>query len=380
MAERPEIDQWILSSLSTLTAEVDRCYADYEPTLAGRAIQTFVCDNLSNWYVRLNRARYWRGESRPNGSNCSKGLEQTDDKLAAYQTLYTCLETVARLMAPIAPFYADRLYRDLRGDALSVHLADFPVAGATSPALERKMALAQQFTSLVLSIRKKVAIPVRQPLQAVLFPAVDAEQRADIMAVRDLVLAEVNVKELRIAESSDGVLVRRVKPNFRELGKRYGKLMKPLQTAIAALSQEQIAALEGNGSLRFDVEGNDVEITTADVEILSEDMPGWNVAAEGRVTVALDITVTDELKREGMARELVKRIQNYRKQAGFDITDRITVVVEPCGETDAAVAEYNDYIASQVLATSLTVGAVAADAAVLDMDGFTLRADIRKKP
>ena len=370
VAERPEIDRWILSSLSTLVAEVDRAYNAYEPTPAGRAIQTFVCDNLSNWFVRLNRARFWRGE-------------MTADKLAAYQTLYTCLETVTRLMAPIAPFYADRLFTDLnavsgRDAHVSVHLAQFPSSGDTSAALERKMALAQQVTSLVLSIRKKVNIPVRQPLQTVLFPAVDAEQHADILAVRDLVLGEVNVKELKIADAAENVLVRRVKPNFRELGKRYGKLMKPLAAAIAELTQQQIAALEQTGRVAFDVEGTPVEVLTSDVEILSEDMPGWNVAAEGRVTVALDITVTDALRREGMARELVKRIQNQRKQAGFEITDRIAVVVEPNAETDGAVAEYADYIAAQVLATSLRVGDPGPEAVSLDMDGFTLRADIRK--
>ena len=370
MSERPDIDKWIISSLNTLICEVDKNYDTYEPTVAGRLIETFVCDNLSNWYVRLNRQRFWRGE-------------MTADKLSAYQTLYTCLETVARLMAPIAPFYADKLYTDLnavsgRHNEVSVHLADFPVAGETDASLERKMALAQTVTSLVLSIRKNSKIIVRQPLQSLLFPAVDAEQAEDILAVKNLILSEVNVKELKIADSNDHVLVKRVKPNFRELGKRYGKLMKSLAAALNGLSQEQIADLETSGKIGFDLEGTAVEIMTTDVEIISEDMPGWNVASEGRVTVALDITVTDELKKEGNARELVKRIQNYRKTAGFEITDRITIAIESNSEINDAVAEFGDYIKSQVLATEIKIvetGSIA-DGVELDMDNYSLKARI----
>ena len=370
MSERPDIDKWIISSLNTLISEVDKNYDTYEPTVAGRLIETFVCDNLSNWYVRLNRQRFWRGE-------------MTADKLSAYQTLYTCLETVARLMAPIAPFYADKLYTDLnavsgRHNEVSVHLADFPVAGETDASLERKMALAQTVTSLVLSIRKNSKIIVRQPLQSLLFPAVDAEQAEDILAVKNLILSEVNVKELKIADSNDHVLVKRVKPNFRELGKRYGKLMKSLAAALNGLSQEQIADLETSGKIGFDLEGTAVEIMTTDVEIISEDMPGWNVASEGRVTVALDITVTDELKKEGNARELVKRIQNDRKTAGFEITDRITIAIESNSEINDAVAEFGDYIKSQVLATEINIvetGSIA-DGVELDMDNYSLKARI----
>ncbi len=370
MSERPDIDKWIISSLNTLISEVDKNYDTYEPTVAGRLIETFVCDNLSNWYVRLNRQRFWRGE-------------MTADKLSAYQTLYTCLETVARLMAPIAPFYADKLYTDLnavsgRHNEVSVHLADFPVAGETDASLERKMALAQTVTSLVLSIRKNSKIIVRQPLQSLLFPAVDAEQAEDILAVKNLILSEVNVKELKIADSNDHVLVKRVKPNFRELGKRYGKLMKSLAAALNGLSQEQIADLETSGKIGFDLEGTAVEIMTTDVEIISEDMPGWNVASEGRVTVALDITVTDELKKEGNARELVKRIQNYRKTAGFEITDRITIAIESNPEINDAVAEFGDYIKSQVLATQIDIVEVGSigDCVELDMDNYLLKANI----
>ena len=368
--KRPEIDRWILSSLNTLIQEVEKNYETFEPTQAGRLIETFVCDNLSNWYVRLNRKRFWAGDLN-------------EDKLAAYQTLYTCLETVAKLMAPIAPFYADKLFCDLnavsgRDKNVSVHLADFPVAGATDAALERKMNLAQTVTSLILSIRKTSKLNVRQPLQTIMFPAVDAEQEQDILAVKDLILSETNIKELKIAGGDDHVLVKKVKPNFRELGKRYGKLMKAVAAALAELPQEQIATLEKEGKIGFDLEGTAVEILTSDVEIISEDMPGWNVASEGRVTVALDITVTEELRQEGIAREIIKRIQNHRKTAGFEVTDRIKIVIEPNAETDAVIAQYKDYIAGQVLATSIEVGAVGADAAELDMDDFILKAQITK--
>ena len=372
VAERPEIDRWILSSLSTLITEVEKNYETFEPTQAGRLIETFVCDNLSNWYVRLNRKRFWGGELN-------------SDKLAAYQTLYTCLETVAKLMAPIAPFYADKLFLDLnavsgRDKNVSVHLANFPVAGNVDAALERKMQLAQTVTSLILSIRKTSKINVRQPLQTILFPAVDAEQKSDIEAVKELVLNEVNVKELKIAGGEEHVLVKRVKPNFRELGKRYGKLMKSLANALNNLEQAQIAALEQQGTLALTVEGDPVEVTTADVEIISEDMPGWNVASEGRVTVALDITVTAELKREGVARELIKRIQNHRKTAGFEVTDRIQIEVESNAETDEAVKQYADYISGQVLATSIKVvpaGSIQKPVE-LDMDEYVVKASIRK--
>lgn len=372
MSERPEIDKWIISSLNTLITEVDKNYDSYEPTIAGRLIETFVCDNLSNWYVRLNRQRFWRGE-------------MTADKLAAYQTLYTCLETVAKLMAPIAPFYADKLYSDLnavsgKNAEVSVHLAKFPVAGDTDASLERKMSLAQTVTSLVLSIRKNAKIIVRQPLQTLMFPAVDAEQAEDILSVKNLILSEVNVKDLKIADSNDHVLVKRVKPNFRELGKRYGKLMKSLAAALTELSQDQIAALESTGKIGFDLEGTPVEILTTDVEIISEDMPGWNVASEGRVTVALDITVTDELKKEGTARDLIKRIQNYRKTAGFEITDRINIAFESNDEINDAVAAFGEYIKSQVLATEINIVEVGtlADAVELDMDGYIVKAIIKK--
>jgi isoleucyl-tRNA synthetase len=374
MAKRPEIDRWIISLLNTLIAQVEENYNTYEPTQAGRLIQDFVSDNLSNWYVRLNRKRFWGG-----------GM--TEDKLAAYQTLYTCLETVARLMAPIAPFYADKLYTDLnaasgRDTVVSVHLAKFPVSDASliDAALERKMQLAQTVSSMVLALRKQARLIVRQPLQTLMFPAVDAEQQADIEAMKELVLTEVNVKELKIADASAHVLVKRVKPNFRELGKRYGKLMKSLAAVLTELPQEQIATLEQTGLLALEVEGQPVEVKATDVEIISEDMPGWLVANEGRVTVALDITVTEELKCEGTARELVKRIQNLRKSSGLEITDRIRVTLQSSPESDAAVARFKDYIAQQVLASELVTSAAEAPegAETFEMDGYTIWAQIAK--
>ncbi len=373
VADRPEIDRWVISELNTLIKNVDENYKAYEPTQAGRLIQNFVGNNLSNWYVRLNRKRFWGG-----------GM--TEDKLSAYQTLYTCLETVAKLMAPIAPFYADKLYGDLvvvsgRDNAVSVHLAKFPTVQADfiDEALERKMELAQTVSSMVLALRKQAKIIVRQPLQTLMFPAVDAEQQADIEAVKNLILAEVNVKELQIADASAHVLVKRVKPNFRELGKRYGKLMKPLADALTVLEQEQIAALEQQGAIKLDIQGQPVEVLSGDVEIISEDMPGWLVAHEGRVTVALDVTVTEELKQEGVARDLVKRIQNYRKTCGFEITDRILIRLQSHPECDAAVARCKDYIAAQVLASDIEIAAeLPADAAVLEMDGYEIRASIVK--
>ena len=288
-------------------------------------------------------------------------------------------------MAPIAPFYADKLFCDLnavsgRDRNVSVHLSEFPKAGVTDAALERKMQLAQTVTSLVLSIRKTSKINVRQPLQTILFPAVDAEQEADIQAVKELVLSEVNVKELKIAGGDQHVLVKRVKPNFRELGKRYGKLMKSLAAVLGNLEQDAIAQLEQNGKLELQVEDTPVEVTTADVEIFSEDMPGWNVAGEGRVTVALDITITDELKREGVARELIKRIQNHRKTAGFEVTDRIHIAIESNEQTDEVIRQFGDYIGGQVLATSIEVVPADSltDAIVLDMDDYTVKATIKK--
>ena len=370
VAERPEIDRWIISELNTLIKNVDACYADYEPTRAGRLINDFVNDNLSNWYVRLCRKRFW-------------GAGYTEDKLAAYQTLYVCLETVVKLMAPIAPFYADKLYMDLvratgRDNVDSVHLAQFPVCDETlvDKELEVRMELAQKVSSMGLALRKKVNIIVKQPLQKLMIP-VDAELKARLEAVKPLIMNEVNVKEIDFVEGASDILVKKVKCNFKIMGKKFGPLMKQVAAAVATMTQEQIAELETAGRLTLDLNGTPAEIEAGEVEIYSEDIPGWVVANEGVLTVALDVTVTDELRREGIARELVSKIQNIRKSSGFEISDRIAVTLSSNENSDAAVEEHKAYICNQVLADSLTIGGVAEGTA-LEFDGFTLMATVEK--
>ena len=372
VSQRPEIDRWIISLLNSLIKEVDGYYADYEPTRAGRAISDFVNDNLSNWYVRLNRKRFWGGT-------------MDTDKLSAYQTLYTCLETVAALMAPIAPFFADRLYTDLTSAtgraAQSVHLSDFPKADESTidKALEGRMQDAQDITSMVLALRRKVNIKVRQPLTTLMIPVLDEKQQKDIESIKELVLNEVNVKEMLFADNAAGILVKRVKPDFKKLGPRYGKIMKQLAANVAAMSQEDILKFEKEGNFTFNIDGQQAVIGLDDVEIISEDIPGWLVANEGRLTVALDITVTEDLRREGIARELVNRIQNIRKSSGFDITDKIHVQLTRNEETDPAVEEYEDYIAKQVLAESITLcDALDSAGAELDFETFSIQAAVIK--
>ena len=368
--KRPEIDRWIISLLNSLIKEVDEQLSAYEPTRAGRAISDFVNDNLSNWYVRLNRKRFWGGA-------------MTDDKLSAYQTLYTCLETVAKLMAPIAPFYADRLYTDLTTatgrDNRSVHLANFPVScdRYIDSALEERMQIAQSMTSMVLALRRKVNIKVRQPLTTLMVPVLNQDQQAHIEAVKDLILSEVNVKEMKFVDNAAGILVKRVKPDFKKLGPRYGKIMKLLAAAIAAMSQPDIAEFEKNGSFTFDIDGQQATIEKGDVEVISEDIPGWLVANEGNLTVALDITVTDELRREGVARELVNRIQNIRKTSGFDITDKIDVYIASNEETDQAVKEYRDYMSRQVLANTFEIVDTLSGEGVSELDFDTFKVNIK---
>jgi isoleucyl-tRNA synthetase len=323
---------------------------------------------LSNWYVRLNRKRYWGGE-------------MTTDKLAAYQTLYQCLKTVALLMAPVAPFYSDRLYRDLTHSENSVHLANFPKCdeSAIDKQLEQRMQTTQDITSMVLSLRRKQNLKVRQPLQAIMVPVLDEQQRADIEAVADLIKGEVNVKEIKLVGNDAGILVKRVKPDFKKLGPKYGKVMKALAAKITGMSQAEISQFEKDGQFTVDLDGQQAVVELADVEIISEDIPGWLVANEGNLTVALDITVTDALRLEGIARELVNRIQNVRKSKDFDITDKINVTIAPDERTDEAVKTYGDYIAHQVLANSITIGEVdSADAVELDMDGWTLPVKVEK--
>ncbi|MDR2810718.1 MAG: isoleucine--tRNA ligase, partial [Tannerellaceae bacterium] len=370
--KRPEIDRWILSLLNSLIKDTDHYYAHYEPTRAGRAISEFVNDNLSNWYVRLNRRRFWGG-----------GM--TTDKLSAYQTLFTCLETVAKLMAPIAPFYSDRLFLDLttatgRDSSESVHLADFPVWNESliDEGLEERMKTAQDVSSMVLALRRKVNIKVRQPLQTILIPVADIRQEEHIEAVKDLILNEVNVKELKYTNHSAGILVRKVKPDFKKLGPRYGKIMKPLAVAIQQMSEDDIRIFESSGRFAFRVNGEEAIIEPGDVEIISEDIPGWLVANEGKRTVALDITLTGELRKEGLARELVNRIQNLRKSNGYDITDKIKIHILSSNEMDEAILEHKEYIINQVLAVSLKLVDILSEPTILDFEEFNVSIRINK--
>lgn len=370
LSERPEIDRWIISLLNSLILTVDEALENYEPTRAARAISDFVGDNLSNWYVRLNRKRFW-------------GKEMDADKLAAYQTLYTCLKTVAMLIAPFAPFFADRLYADLTavdGNEKSVHLALLPEAdrSAIDTDLENRMHLSQQITSMVLSLRRKANIKVRQPLQRIMIPAFDAAQQKAIETMKDLILTEVNVKELEMVSADSGVLVKRVKPDFKKLGPKFGKTMKQVAAAIQSMSQSDILAMERDGSITLDVAGAPAVIDLADVEVISEDIPGWLVANEGNLTVALDITVTPALRQEGIAREIVNRVQNIRKSRNYDITDTIALTFAPSEQTDDAIAAFGDYIARQVLASSMKVAPVAESETVetLDLDDMNIAVDI----
>ncbi len=364
VSERPEFDRWILSCLNSLVEGVQREMDGYDPTRAGRLIDQFVDEDLSNWYVRLNKKRFW-------------GKDMDNDKLAAYQTLYECLMTVAKLLAPFAPFFADQIYKDLGGALDSVHLDKFPEFNASlvNKDLEERMAVAQRITTIVLALRRKESIKVKQPLQTLMIPPVDNAQREAIESVKQIFLQEVNVKDVKFVEGA-GILVKKVKCNFRTMGKKFGKIMKAVAAAVDALSQEQIAALEANGTLDITVEGQPVTIEAADVEIISEDIPGWLVGNEGNLTVALDITLTDELRAEGMARELVNRIQNMRKKSGLEITDHIRVSIEPNEATTKAVEAFGDYIARQVLADDLQLA--ANDGQEVQFDEFTIHIKITK--
>ena len=369
--KRPEIDRWIISLLNTLIKEVDECYNDYEPTKAGRAISTFVTDNLSNWYVRLNRKRFWGGDG--------------ESKLAAYQTLYTCLETVARLMAPIAPFYSDKLFLDLNGvtgsdKSESVHVANFPVydASKVDKQLEERMQLAQDISSMTLSLRKKENIKVRQPLKQIMVPILAEHEQENVEAVKNLIMSEVNVKEINFVDDSTGILVKRIKPDFKKLGPKCGKSMKTVAAQLQSLEQDQIAKLEKEGKYEIAVDGSVVVVEKGDVEILSEDIPGWLVANNGSITIALDVTITEELKREGVARELVNRVQNIRKSSGFEITDKINIEIENKKEIVEAVNDFKDYIASQVLAVNINVVDTVANGTELDFDDFKVNVAVAK--
>lgn len=362
MEERPEIDRWIISLLNTLIKTVSERLEDYDPTPAARAIQDFVGENLSNWYVRLNRKRFWGG-----------GMSK--DKLAAYQTLYTCLETVSMLSAPFAPFICDRIFTDLnsmsgRHSEESVHLADFPKMQPEliDSQLEERMQMAQQLSSMVLALRRKVSIKVRQPLSKIMVPVLAPSMAEQIEKIKDLVLNEVNIKQIELITDTTGVITKRIKPNFKTLGPRYGKQMKQIAAMTAKFSQEEIAQIEAHEESRFEIDGVEIIVTPADFEITSEDMPGWLVATEGKLTVAMDITLTEELKAEGVARELINRIQNIRKDSGFEVTDRIRVEIQNTDFTASALAQYSSYIASQTLAVEVKGADTPQGAFIIDSD------------
>ena len=359
-----EIDRWILSSLNSLIKHVKSELDNYDPTRAGRLIDSFVNNDLSNWYVRLNRKRFW-------------GKEMSSDKLAAYSSLYTCLLTISKLLAPFAPFYADQLYHDLGGEKESVHLETFPEIDTSliDEDLEKRMDIAQKITSMVLALRRKVNIKVRQPLQQIMIPAIDQEQKAHIEAVKDLILNEVNVKELKFAEGQ-GILVKKVKCNFRVMGKKYGKQMKAVAAKMESLTQEEITAFEKQGTISFHVNDDLISVVVDDVDIISEDIPGWLVSNDGNITVALEVELTSELRKEGLARELINRIQNMRKDTGLDITDRIIVTVSPYAEMDDAVKDFSDYIMSQVLADNIIIA--NNNGSEIEFDNFNLNIQIKK--
>lgn len=371
VCERPEIDRWIISLLNSLVVEVSDAMESYEPTRAGRAIQDFVMESLSNWYVRLNRKRFWGGT-------------MDKDKLAAYQTLFECLEKVVVMAAPIAPFITDRIYRDLVGDQTkTVHLAQWPTADTTlvDKPLEERMGYAKSFSSMILALRRKENLKVRQPLAKIMIPAADEAFKAQVDSIKNLILTEVNVKELQFVTEDDGVLKKRIKPNFKTLGPKYGKLMKGIAAEMAKMTTKDIAQFEREAKFALTVAGEAVTIEASDAEVISEDIPGWLVANEGSLTVALDIEVDDELRKEGIAREFINRIQNIRKDSGFDVTDKITVAIQSNDKTDQAVRDYADYIASQTLATAVTVSTdlTADNATAVELDDdLTLLVAVKK--
>jgi isoleucyl-tRNA synthetase len=353
LEDRPEIDRWVLSKLHSLIADVDAAYHEYEPTKAGRAIQDFVTEQLSNWYVRLCRRRFWKNDD-------------PSDKLAAYQTLYTCLETVSILASPIAPFFMDQLFKDLnvvsgKHQEESVHLALFPKVNQRfiDKSLESQMELAQKSCSLVLGLRKKHLLRVRQPLQKIMIPVLNQEVAQHLMHVKDLILSEVNVKELELLTDGAGMLVKSIKPNFKTIGPKYGKQMKAIAGLVAGFTQEDIASVESKSGWNGEIEGTSIQLDLADFEINAQDIPGWLVASEGGITVALDITLSPELKAEGLAREVVNRIQNMRKDSGFEVTDRIAVQIQTTDIITEAIKQFEQYICTEVLANSIQFTSLA---------------------
>jgi isoleucyl-tRNA synthetase len=373
LAERPEIDRWILSSLHSLVKKVTAAMDDYEPTVAGRAIESFVDEQLSNWYVRLCRRRFWKGE-----------YEQ--DKISAYQTLYECLETVIQLTAPIAPFFSDAIFSNLNSvtgkhQVASIHHANFPVANEAfiDAALEERMQLAQDVCSLVLSLRKKVNIKVRQPLQKILIPVLDPAMQDQLVLIQDLITAEVNVKEIEYLTETEGIIKKKIKPNFKALGTKMGAKMKAAGAAISAMTGAQIATLEKTGEILLSIDGEELSIALTEVDIAAEDIPGWSVASKGSLTVALDITITPDLQQEGDAREFVNRVQNIRKESGFALTDRIFVTLEHCDRLKESIVKYNNYICREILADSINWVDKVADATELDVNDNLLKVSITKQ-
>jgi len=370
--ERPEIDRWILSTLNSLIQTVDQAYTAYEPTKAARAISDFVQEHLSNWFVRLSRRRYWKGSYGP-------------DKISAYQTLYQCLVTVAQLAAPIAPFYMDRLFRDLTlvvegNGPISVHLSDFPKGdlAAIDLDLERKMSKAQTVSSLVLSLRQKVKIKVRQPLQAVMIPVLSEAQKQDIEAVADLIKHEVNVKEIELISDDSGILVKQIKPDFKKLGPRFGADMKAVAAAIGQFGPDEINALEQNGSMDLEIDGKSITLDRSDVIITSQDIEGWLVASADGITVALDVTISESLKDEGICRELVNRIQNLRKDSGLEVTDRIEISILSHPLVDKALNHFGDYVAEETLADGLHIVTEMPSGQSVEFDDITTQLNIKK--
>jgi len=373
LADRPEIDRWILSSLNSLVKKVTAAMDDYEPTIAGRAIEEFVDEHLSNWYVRLCRRRFWKGDYET-------------DKISAYQTLYACLETIVRLMAPISPFFSDAVFRNLnavtnRFDVSSVHHADFPVANeaAIDEVLEERMQLAQDVCSLVLSLRKKVNIKVRQPLQKVLIPVLDPNMKHQLELIEDLIKAEVNVKEMEYITDTEGIIKKKIKPNFKALGTKLGAKMKAAGALITGFGQHEIATIEKAGQIDLNLDGETITILLSEVEIAAEDIPGWSVAGKGSLTVALDITLTEELKQEGDAREFVNRIQNIRKESGFELTDRIFVTVLEAKGLKESIVKYNDYICREILADIIEWVPELSEGTEIEVNDNLLKVVVNKK-
>jgi isoleucyl-tRNA synthetase len=372
LENRPEIDQWILSELHTLIKKVDEAYDNYEPTKAARAIADYVQENLSNWYVRLSRRRFWKGDYQ-------------EDKISAYQTLYTCLVTIAKLSAPIAPFFMDRLFIDLTRTSKkdffdSVHLSNFPKYNPyfVNKELESKMQKAQTISSLVLSIRQKEKIKVRQPLQKIMIPVLDDKQRAEIEAVADLIKTEVNVKEIKLLDDASGILVKRIKPNFKLLGPRFGKDMKLIGKAVNKLDQKDIQKIEREGKISLELENKSIILQLQDVEISSQDIEGWLVASSGPLTVALDITIDEELKQEGIARELVNRIQNLRKDSGYEVTDKIDIRILKDGLVERAVKSNISYIKNETLTSELNFEEQMEDGVTISFDDVNTKLSIQK--